>query len=215
MTSVLVLFRFVGYGLLLLTLFDFVSAIIPPQFGNPAWQFRIAGEFVERSAVPLIGAILVFSGDREARKKRELLIIRLLSWLALVAGIFYLALVVIFFITPPGLNQNAEAQVSAQFDPKITQLQQIQTQVTKAEPSQIETLMKNQRVTNTSPQAFKDKLLQEAAAAEKNFKTQSDLTKSSQRLSLIKNAIKWGLGALVTGVLFIRIWAATSWARQL
>jgi hypothetical protein len=73
--------------------------------------------------------------------------------------------------------------------------------------------MKNNRVTGTDPQIFKSKLMQEAATAEKNLTTQADLTNSGQRLALFKNAIKWGLGALVTGVLFVRIWAGTAWAR--
>lgn len=214
MTPVLVLFRVVGYGLLLLTLFDVVSAIIPPQFSNPAWQFQTAGGFVERSAVPLIGFILAFYGNAESRKKRELLVLKLLSWIALLSGGFYLVLVIIFFITPQSLNQRSQEQVNAQFDPKITQLKQLQAQVEKAQPSQLETLMKSNRVTGSDPQAFKAKLLQDASVAQKNFMEQSEAAKSSQKLALIKNAVKWGLGALVSGILFIRIWAGTAWARQ-
>jgi hypothetical protein len=214
MTPVLMLFRVVGYGLLLLTLFDVISALIPLQLSNPAWQFQTAGGFVERSAVPLIGFILAFYGNQDARKKRELLVLKILSWVALVAGIFYFALVIVFFVTPPGLNDRTTAQVSAQYDAKITQAKDFQTQVEKAQPAQLEALMKNNRVNITDPQVFKAKLLQEAATAEKNFKDQSELTKSGQRTALLKNAVKWGLGALVTGVLFIRIWAGTAWARQ-
>jgi hypothetical protein len=215
MTPVLVLFRVVGYGLLLLTLFDVISALIPPDFGNPGWQFTTAGGFVERSAVPLIGFILAFYGNQEARKKRELLLLKALSWIALLAGVFYFALVIIFFITPPGLNDRSQAQVSAQFDPKITQVQQIQTQMEKAQPAQIEAFIKNNRVPNSpDPQVFKAKMMQEAATAERNLKAQASITKGGQKLALIKNAVKWGLGALVSGVLFVRIWAGTAWARQ-
>jgi hypothetical protein len=214
MTPVLVLFRLVGYGLLLLTLFDVVSAIIPPQFSNPGWQFQTAGGFVERSAVPLIGYILVFYDSQDSRKKRELILLRLLSWFALLSALFYFFLVAIFFITLPTLSDLSEKQVSSQYDPRITQAQQIQTQVEKAQPSQLEALMKSNKVTGTDSQAFKAKIMQEAAAAETSLKTQSNLTKSGQRLALIKNAVKWGLGALVTGVLFIRIWAGTAWSRN-
>ena len=213
MTSFLVLFRFVGYGLLLLTLFDVVSAVIPPQFSSPGWQFQTAGGFVERSAVPLIGFILVFYDNHEARKKRELIVLRILSWIALLSGVFYFALVVVFFITPPTLNDISQKQVTAQYEPRIAQAKQIQTQLSKAEPAQIEALMKNNRVTGTTVEMFKSKVMQEAVTAEKNLTTQADLTNSSQRMALFKNAIKWGLGALVTGVIFVRIWAGTAWAR--
>jgi hypothetical protein len=214
MTPVLVLFRVVGYGLLLLTLFDVVSALIPPQFSNPGWQFQTAGGFVERSAVPLLGFILVFYDDRDARKKREMILLKLLSWVALLAGVFYFALVVIFFITPPGLNDRSQAQVNAQYDPRIAQAKQIQTQLEKAQPAQIEAFMKSNRVSGTDAQTFKARAIQEAATAEKNLQAQAAVTNSGQRLALIKNAVKWALGAMVTGVLFIRIWAGTDWARQ-
>ena len=214
MTPVLVLFRVVGYGLLILTLFDVISALVPLQLSNPGWQFQTAGGFVERSAVPLLGFILVFYEEREVRKKRELLALKLLSWVALLAGVFYFALVIVLFITPPTLNKNSEDQVKAQLAPRIAQAQQIQSQLEKAQPSQIEALMKSANVpTGTTPQAFKSKLAQDAATAENNFTIQAAVTNSSQRLALYKNAVKWGLGALVTGVLFIRIWAGTAWAR--
>lgn len=215
MTSVLALFRIVGYGLLILTLFDVISALIPPQFSNPAWQFQTAGGFVERSAVPLIGFVLVFSGNQEARTKRELLILKMLSWIALVTGVAYLIMLVIFFITPPGLNDLNQEQVNAQFNPKITQIQQLQAQVEKAPSTELQTLMKNTKGnTTTDPQVFKGKLLQDAATIEQNLKDRANITKNAQRLALLKNAVKWGLGALVSAVLFIRIWAATAWARQ-
>ena len=214
MTPVLVLFRVVGYGLLILTLFDVISALVPLQLSNPGWQFQTAGGFVERSAVPLLGFILVFYEEREFRKKRELLVLKLLSWVALLAGVFYFALVIVLFITPPTLNKSSEDQVKAQLAPRIAQAQQIQAQLAKAQPSQIEALMKSGNVpVGTDPQVFKSKLAQDAATAEKNFTTQASVTNGAQRLALYKNAVKWGLGSLVTGVLFIRIWAGTAWAR--
>jgi hypothetical protein len=213
--SVVFLFRLAGYGLLILTLFDVVSALVPPQFSNNAWQFQTAGGFVERSAVPLIGFVMAFYGNNEARKKREMLVLRLLSWIALLTGVFYLILLVILFVNVPGLSDNAQSQINAQYNPEITRLQQIQAQVDKATPAQIDTLMKsNKAVTITDPQIFKSKLLQDAATAEKNLKDRATITKNDQKLALIKNAVKWGLGALVSAVLFIRIWAATGWARQ-
>jgi hypothetical protein len=214
MTPFFVICRVVGYGLLLLTLFDVVSAVIPPQFSNPGWQFQTAGGFVERSAVPLLGFLLVFYDNQDARKKKELIALKLLSWIALLAGVFYFALVVVFFITPPTLNDLSQKQVSAQFDPRIAQAKQIQTQLAKAQPGQIEALMKSNRVTGADPQAFKTKLMQEAVTAEKNLTFQAGITNNGQRLVLIKNAVKWALGSLVTGVLFVRIWAGTAWARQ-
>ncbi len=214
MTSVLSLFRIVGYGLLVLTLFDVVSALIPPQFGEPGWLFQTSGGFVERSAVPLIGFILAFYGNQEARDRKELLLLKALSWISLLAGIFYLILLVIFFVTLPGLNERGEAQLKAQFDPRINQAQQIQTQLAKADNAQIDALIKSNKSTITDPQKFKDTVIQQAAAAEKSLQAQASMTRGSQKMALIKSAVKWGLGALVSAILFIQIWAGTAWSRQ-
>jgi hypothetical protein len=189
--------------------------LIPPQLSNPAWQFQTAGGFVERSAVPLIGLVMAFYGNDEARSKKESVLLKALSWLSLLTGAFYLFFLVIIFITLPGLSDRGQEQVDAQFNPEITKIQQIQSQVDKASTAQLEALIKsNKAVTTTDPQAFKSKLLQDAATAEKNLKERATQTKNSQKLALIKNAVKWGLGALVSAVLFIRVWAATFWARQ-
>lgn len=215
MTSELFLFRLVGYGLLVLTIFDIVSAFVPPQFSNPGWFFETAGGFVERSAVPLIGLVMAFYGNQEGRKKRELLVLNGLSWISLLAGAFYLGLLVICFVTPMGLNDRMQSQINSQFEPKIAQVKQLQAQVEKATPEQLSTLMKNAKGSNiTDPQVFKAKLLQDATTMEKNLSAQSDITKGGQKTALLKNTVKWGLGALVSAVLFLRIWAATSWARQ-
>lgn len=52
--------RWVGYGLLLLALFDTIEVLTPPQFTNPAWEFQTIGALVERVPVPLLGLVLVF-----------------------------------------------------------------------------------------------------------------------------------------------------------
>jgi hypothetical protein len=212
--SIVFLFRLAGYGLLLLTLFDVVHAFVWVPIYERAWQFQTAGGFVERSAVPLIGFVMAFYGNNEARKKRELLVLRFLSWIALLAGVFYLAVLVILFINVPGLSDSGQEQINAQYNPEITRLQQIQAQVEKASTTQIDALMKSNKALNiTDPNVFKSKLLQDAATAEKTLQARAAVTKNSQKQALIKNAVKWGLGALVSAVLFIRIWAATSWAR--
>lgn len=54
------LLRFIGYGLLILTLFDVIYIIVPPLFMNPAWELQTLGTLVEHTPVPLIGIGLIF-----------------------------------------------------------------------------------------------------------------------------------------------------------
>jgi hypothetical protein len=39
------------------------------------------------------------------------------------------------------------------------------------------------------------------------------IARHEQRLTLFKNTVKWNLGALVAGILFLQIWFRTRWAR--
>ena len=52
--------RWVGYGFLVLGLFDTIEIFIPAKFMNPSWEFQTFGALVERVTVPLIGFVLVF-----------------------------------------------------------------------------------------------------------------------------------------------------------
>ena len=60
MVDSLPIIRWIGYGLLLLALFDVIEMFIPARFMNSNWEFQTFGALVERVAVPLIGFVLVF-----------------------------------------------------------------------------------------------------------------------------------------------------------
>ncbi|MDY7023338.1 MAG: HpsJ family protein, partial [Cyanobacteriota bacterium] len=48
------LVRWVGYGFLVLSFFDLIDILYPPDFMNPAWELQTMGQIVERLAVPLL-----------------------------------------------------------------------------------------------------------------------------------------------------------------
>ncbi|NJK39107.1 MAG: hypothetical protein HC920_16110 [Oscillatoriales cyanobacterium SM2_3_0] len=87
------LFRWVGYGFLLLTLLDIAEILFPPRFMNPAWELQAMGQLVERVAVPLLGFILVFFGERNSRERWEVPLVKLFSWLTLLYAVLYFLLV--------------------------------------------------------------------------------------------------------------------------
>ena len=41
------------------------------------------------------------------------------------------------------------------------------------------------------------------------MKAQAEQTRKTQRLGLLKNSIKWNLGALISGCLYLLIWQFT------
>lgn len=213
------LFRWIGYGLLVLALFDFVDILVPPQLMNPTWEFRTVGALVERVPVPLIGFALIFYQGANLRGKVEKIILKVLSWAALLIGVFYLFLIPLALSNTWRINTQNNAQVVAQSGQRLAQIQQIKSQLNNATPQELNTLLSRLNSQGRAPNIgnsgeLKTQLASEIAQAEKTLKAQTEATKASTRLVLLKNSAKWNLGALVSGVLFIRIWQATRWARH-
>jgi hypothetical protein len=53
------------------------------------------------------------------------------------------------------------------------------------------------------------------AIAQRKITVEAEETQASRQLTLIKRSVKWNLGALICGVLFLLTWQATYWARLL
>ncbi|MBW4626726.1 MAG: HpsJ family protein [Brasilonema octagenarum HA4186-MV1] len=207
--------RSLGYGLLLLALFDIIEMFIPPNFMNPVWEFKTMGMLVEKVPVPLIGLVLVFFGELHSRTKLEIPVLKFLSWLTLLLGILFFLLIPLGLVSTIRLNSQNAAQVKTVSTQQIYQAEQLEQQVTKASPEQIDKFFKSQgRKIDKNPQELKEQLLSDVSKAKQEIKTQAEATQSLRGLSLIKTSVKWNLGAVVAGTLFISIWKGTRWARN-
>ncbi|WP_045055308.1 HpsJ-like protein, cyanoexosortase A-associated [Aliterella atlantica] len=200
------LFRLVGYGLLALSIFDIIDIFVPSLFTNPAWEFQTVRSLVERVPVPLLGAVLVFSGEKSLR------VFKFLSWACLGAGLLFILLVPLGLSASFRLNQ----QLTAQVNPQVAQLQQLQGVLNKATtPAEIQSVL-----TRINPQAggvsaqdlpqVKSKLLSQIAERQKQLNAQTATERSNAQRVLIKNAVKSLLGAAVSGTIFIMLWQRTN-----
>lgn len=81
------LFRIAGYALLVLSLLDLIEMFVPLRFTDPAWEFQLVNNLVERVPVPLLGLVLVLVGEQSFR------IFKFLSWACLVVGLLFLLVV--------------------------------------------------------------------------------------------------------------------------
>ncbi|MEC4814666.1 MAG: HpsJ family protein [Scytonema sp. PMC 1069.18] len=208
--------RWVGYGLLALAFFDIIEMLIPPNFMNPAWEFQTIGALVERVPVPLIGFVLVFFGERYARTKLEIPILKFLSWLTLLFGVLFILLIPLGIVNTVRLNKQSVNQITTLSTQQISKAEQLEEQVNQATPEQISNLFKSQgrSLEGKSPEEAKNQLLSQVSQAKAQIKTQAQTTQSQRDVNLIKNSAKWNLGALVAAALFISLWKATAWARQ-
>ena len=208
--------RSLGYGLLLLAFFDIVEMFVPPNFMNPAWEFKTFGALVERVPVPLIGLVLVFFGEMNSRSKWEFPILKLLSWLTVLFALLFFLLIPLGVGNTLRLNNQSVAQISTLSKQQISQAEQVEKQLSQATPQQIDNFLKSQgrSLEGKNPEELKTQVLSKVSQAKKEIKTQAEATQSSRGLNLIKSSVKWNLGALVAGGLFISIWKGTRWARN-
>ncbi|WP_211173458.1 HpsJ family protein [Brasilonema bromeliae] len=208
--------RVLGYGLLLLALFDIIEMFIPPNFMNPVWEFQTMGMLVEKVPVPLIGLVLVFFGELHSRTKWEIPILKFLSWLTLLFGILFFLLIPLGLASTIRLNTQNAAQVKAVSTQQVSRAEELEKQLSQVTPDQIDKFFKIQgrSLDGKNPQEIKNQLLTEVSKAKKNIKTQAEATQSLRGLNLIKTSAKWNLGAVVAGTLFISIWKGTRWARN-
>ncbi len=214
------MFRLVGYSLLLLAVFDVVSTLLSPGPINSGWLFQTLGSLIERIPLPLIGLVLVFSGEANVRQNWEKMPLKVASWAALVVGIAVLLTIPMLLMATVQVNTDSDTQVSAQAEQQFNQLQTIEQQVNQASPQDLQKFLAqlNQQGSLTptikDPQSLRTQLLSEVSQVQEALKLQTEATRTQQRATVLKNAGKWSLGSLVAGVAFIRLWQMSNWARR-
>lgn len=208
-----------GYGLLLFGLFDYIAIIIPPQFTNPAWELKTIGDFVEHVAIPLLGMLLVFYRHQGYIFKLEKRLLGFLSWVCLLVGLLYLLMLPLGVADTWRLYNANKVQVSSRMTQQHQQFEKAKRKLNQAKTDeQIKQVVTSLTPTVRSedikePQAFKDQFLTKISEGELQIQIQADKVWTDQSQTLLKNAVKWNLGALVAGVLFIVTWHLTDWAR--
>lgn len=213
------LFRIVGYAILVLAAIDYINIFIPANFTNPAWEFQMLAQLVDKSPVPLIGLVFAFYARDEFRRDFEEYILKFLSWTTLGVGIAYLLLVPLGLNNTLRLNAINNAQINNQLSQQLSQLQQISDRLNQTTSEQeinnLFTALNRQGRTPDiqNPTELKNRIKAEIETAQTTAKTQLELNRRNLRIGLIKNSIKWNVGAIVCGVLFIYIWKITDWAR--
>lgn len=220
------LVRWLGYSLLLLSLLDIIAILVPPNFMNPVWEFKSIGALVERIPVPLIGLVMAFWGEQDFRRPAEKLFLKGLSWLTLILAVVLLALLPLCFVSSNRIYNSKIQEVDALKVQRLALVEQLETKLSQSNSvDEIQSLL-NRALNNSSPVVFdagqslstvKDQVptILEPAKAEIERQARAAQTQvRSERPGLLKRTVKWSLGAVVGGVIFIRIWQVTRWARK-
>lgn len=192
----------VGYGLLTLTLFDLVAIFVPPQFDNPAWELQLLGGLVESSPIPLMGLFLVFYGEH------RLLLVRFFSGAALLAGVLFFLLIFPGVSATLRINSQNNVQIARQAEQQAEQVRQIEQALAGATTAEqiasLYSLVGQPLPTGgRSLDALKGQLRSSLPKLKQQARMQLEKAREEKRFALLKNAIKWNLGAFVAGFVFV------------
>jgi hypothetical protein len=215
MSSIRIL-RFIGYGMLAFALFDLIENFISTtNLGNAITILQLVGTIVEKSPISLLGLALVLIGGLNERYKWERFLLKILSWLTLLVGILYILLIPLTIANTVLVNNVVNTTIDNQYKEKLKQASEFEKRFKLATPESIQDIVKRQggSLGDRSPQELKDKILAEVNQSKAQLKNQVHTAKSQQKKSWLVKSIKWNLGALISGALFITIWKCTDWVR--
>ncbi len=214
--------RWVGYAFLIFTLMQWIYLLVPLKFMNPNWEFQTIGGFVEQVIIPLLGFALVFFGADLERRRWEFSLVKVLSWLCLVLGLFYLLMVPLGIVNTVRINEINKRNLLSRQDQRIEVIERVKSQVSAiATQEQLQILLSELQQAGLSIQAkpgqpltaIKTDLTKFMDSTQAKFKTGVSEAGKARQFQLYKNSIRWNLGALIAGIWFIYLWRLSEWTR--
>ena len=222
MVDFLPIIRWIGYGFLVLTLFDVIEMFIPSNFMNSNWEFQTFGSLVEKVVVPLIGFTFVFFAGLNERGNKEEVILKILSWLTLFLGIIYFITVPLGVINTVRIHKQQQEEITVRFRQQKSVIEQVKKSldgpINEAQMQQLVARLSGGRAPKIENPEQLEQAKQQVSTlinkSETELETQVQAARSNQRINLLKKSVKWNLGALIAGALFLTIWRNTVWARR-
>jgi hypothetical protein len=216
------LLRFIGYSLLIFSLFDYLAILLPPQLTNPNWEFQAISQMVDHVWSILLGFAFIFLFNKSSIVNvKQIGILKLLSWLSLVIGIFYLLMLPLGINNSLTLYRTINNQFTTQQSQQQEQIQKITEKLkTVTSPQQLTSIAASLNIpiepnSQQSPQDLKNKISQQIQNSAQNAINVANTAKREQIKNLIKTAVRINIGTIISGVCFIILWRLTSWTRTI
>lgn len=207
--------RLVGYGLLLLAVVDLLLLWMPAQT-YPLWQLQTMGAIIARTPFTLLAMVLIFSGSKSDRSFIEVIILKVFSWVSLIAAVILILVIPLNINNSWRIYNQHDATTDAQFMRQRDNLQQFQQQLAAADSkNEIAAILQQQaRQTINIPESVNlEKLKTDIIANLQNHKdnitSQMEVFRGQKSSLLLKQCLKWNLGALIASILFFMIWKST------
>lgn len=213
--------RLVGYGLLVLWLFDFAALFVPPRFMNPAWEFETMGRLVESVGWSLVSFAMIFFGEDSYRLRLELPLLKFLSWMCLGFAILYFAMLPLGLANTWRIRNNNDVEIGRQLAQRTAPIEEVQAKLSSdlSDAELLEVYKKlvppNTPLNIKNPRETKEKLLAELSASSAKIKGDLDATRTSNFRQLVKSSVKWNIGTVICAVLFLFLWRFSRFYRVL
>jgi hypothetical protein len=211
--------RLVGYGLLLLAVVDLLFLLMPAQI-SPLWKLQTMGAIIERTPFILLAMVLIFSEPKSDRSFLEVVMLKVFSWVSLIAAVVLILVIPLNIDNSLRIYDQHDAKTDAQFVRQKDNLQQFQQQLAAANSkNEIAAILQQQaRQTVNIPesvnlQKLKTDIIANLKNNQDNITSQIEVFRAQKRSLLLKQCLKWNLGALIASILFFMIWKSTKWAR--
>ncbi len=212
--------RIVGYGLLMMAVVDVINIFIPPQLMNPDWEFQTIGALIERIPVTFLGIVFVFYEDTNYRTPIEKMILKIISWSCLVFAIFLILAIPLNINNAFRIYHKYNASINYQIVPRLEVIKDFQTQIESANSNDsiAKILQKQSSKKVEIPESidinnFKDSITEKLQKEENSLQEIAQNGRNKKRNRLLRNIIKYNLGALISIFLLIFVWKNTFWAR--
>lgn len=212
--------RLVGYGLLVFAFMDILYLLIPPNLLNPVWEFQTIGNLVERVPVPLLGMALVFWGGNYERSNLGQLLVKILSWLCLLLAVLFFLIAPLTIVNTFRINDLNNQQIEEQAGQRQQQLVEVETQIQQGTTQNLQTVAAELQRLGVAeenipqdPEQLRNEILTRVSSAKEELGSQVQDIKAQQKFNLLKNAGKFMVGSVISGVLFVLMWKTTRWAR--
>ncbi|MGD1921571.1 MAG: HpsJ family protein [Pleurocapsa sp.] len=209
----------VGYIILAVVLINYAFLLVSAQFFNSNWVHSTTGNLVENGWGILLGFLFIFyRRDQDIVKPKEIIVLKVISWLTLLMGIGYFLLAPLVIGNAFRIHRAAKAQVLTQVNAASSQVELYSQQLDNATDQQLAVMLKKYQqqapgLDINSGQQLKETLSGKAQEKQQQAKKALQKQLKVQQKSLFKTTAKWAMIATLTGMCLMLIWKYTAWAR--
>lgn len=213
-----IIFRLIGYVLIILSIFDYLAIFFPPQLTNPGWELQAVSLMVDHVWALILGlAFVFFYGRTSLIGSTQISVLKFLSWMALVSGIVYILIVPLSINNSLTLYRNINTQFDAQTTQREEQVQKLTSNLDVLKsPDELRRLaaaLKVEKIDQLSPEDLKDKISERIRNTAQNASATAKSSRTQELKNLIKESLRINMGAIVSGVCLILLWNLTRWVR--